>query len=364
VLGLAITVVAFIVIRTTIDAWYSQADAASPNRLVTRHAVSLNFFLPLAYESKIEAVDGVVEVSHASWFGSVYIEPSNFFPQFLIDHSTYFDMYPEFIVPPGQLEAFFTEKNAAIVGVKLADRFGWAPGDRIQMGGTIFPGTWEFVIRGIYTGARENTDENTFYCRWDYVDEELRRTTPTRGGYIGTYIIEIDDPLRAAEISRNIDALFENSASETRTETEEAFSLSFVAMGSSIVLGLQAISVLVIGVVMLVLGNTMAMTARERVSEYAVMKTLGFRPFHITGLVFGESLFMAALGWLAGFGLAVPTAKLISVALSSFFPIFTITVLTMGLAGAAAFTVGILAAVFPTLKAVRTRIVDGLRTID
>lgn len=364
ILGLAITVMAFVIIRTTIDAWYAQAEAASPNRLVTRHAVSLTFFMPIAYADKIAGIDGVESVASAGWFGGVYIEPANFFAQFAIDPDKYLDMYPEFVLPVDQREAFEKERNAAIVGRKLADRFGWSLGDRVQITGTIFPGDWDFVIRGIYAGAKENTDENTFFFRWDYLDERLRQESPGRAGYVGSFITRIADPAQAAVISEKVDAMFKNSQFETKTETEEAFNLSFVAMASSIVLGLKAISIMVVGVIMLVLGNTMAMTARERVSEYAVMKTLGFRPVHIVGLIFGESLFLAVVGGAFGLAIAYPIALLVKAALSSFFPVFGVQLLTLAYAAFAALVVGLLAAIFPTVKAVRTPIVDGLRIID
>lgn len=364
VAGLSIAVVAFVVIRTTIDAWYTQAEAASPDRLVTRHAVSLTFFLPLAYASRIEEVDGVNMVSHASWFGGIYVEPKNFFANFAVDHSTYLDLYPELLLGVEERAAFLGERNAAIVGRKLADRFSWQIGDRVVLTGTIFPGDWELVIRGIYTGARENTDESTMFFRWDFVDERLRQESPGRAGYVGTFIGRIDDPAQAAAVSEKIDALFLNSIAETKTETEEAFNLSFVAMASSIVLGLKAISILVIGIILLVLGNTMAMTARERVSEYAVMKTLGFRPVHIVGLIFGESLFIAAIGGGLGILLSFPLGAVVQLALSAFFPVYNIALNTLLMAAVAAFLVGLLAAIFPALKAVRTSIVDGLRIVD
>lgn len=364
ILGLAITVMAFVTIRTAIDAWYTQAEAASPNRLVTRHAVSLTFFMPVAYADKIAQLPGVESVATAGWFGAVYIEPANFFAQFAIDPAPYLDMYPEFILTPDQREAFLNERSAAIVGRKLADRFGWNIGDRVQLTGTIFPGDWDFRVRGIYTGAKENTDENTFFFHWDYLDERLRKESPGRAGYVGSFVIQIADPSQAAAISAGVDSLFKNSQYETKTETEEAFNLSFVAMASSIVLGLKAISIMVVGVIMLVLGNTMAMTARERVSEYAVMKTLGYRPVHIVGLIFGESLFMAMIGGGLGLAIAFPITLLIKVALSSFFPVFGIQLMTLVYAALSAVIVGLLAAIFPTVKAVRTPIVDGLRIVD
>jgi putative ABC transport system permease protein len=284
--------------------------------------------------------------------------------QFAVDHHNYFDLVPEIVVPPDQMDDFMKQRNAVIVGRKLADRFYWKVGDVVRLTGTVFPGEWDFVIRGIYTGAEENTDESMWLMRWDYVDERMRQEAPGRAGWIGSFLVQIDDPQQAAAISEKIDSYFANSQNETLTETEEAFNLSFVAMASSIVLGLKVISILVIGVILLVLGNTMAMTARERVSEYAVMKTLGFRPIHLIGLIFGESLFMAALGAVFGLLISAPVLFLIKTALETFFPVFAIQTWTLALAVTASLTVGILAAVFPAVKAIYTPIVDGLRIID
>ncbi|MFQ5453069.1 MAG: ABC transporter permease, partial [Candidatus Zixiibacteriota bacterium] len=163
VLGLAIAVMAFAIIRTSIDAWYAGAKASSPNRLVTHNRISIIFPLPLAYKEKILKIEGVTGISNVQWFGAVYIDPKNFFVQFAVDHATFFDLYPEYIIPPDQMEAFLKERNAVIVGRKLADRFGWSLGDRVTLTGTIFPGDWDFVIRGIYTGLEEITDESQWF---------------------------------------------------------------------------------------------------------------------------------------------------------------------------------------------------------
>jgi putative ABC transport system permease protein len=200
VLGMAIAVMAFAVIRTSIAAWYSGAEASSPDRLVTSNEVSIIFTLPVAYEQKIKNVAGVKSVSCGQWFGGYYVDPKNFFAKFAVNHHTYFDMYPEFLIDPQQKEQFFAERNAVIVGRKLADRFGWKIGDRINITGDIFPGQWDFILRGIYTGAEETTDETAFLFRWDYLDERMRAETPMRSGQVGWYIVQIDDPARAAEI--------------------------------------------------------------------------------------------------------------------------------------------------------------------
>ena len=364
IIGMAIAVMAFCVIRTAIEAWYAQAKAASPDRLVTINAISLTFDLPLAYEKKIADLPGVKSVSHAQWFGGVYVDPKNFFPQFMVEPKSYFAMYPEFIIPPDQFDAFVRERNAVIIGRKLADRFGWKIGDAVRLAGTIFPGDWDFVIRGIYTGAKDNTDEGTWFSNFSYLDERMRAESPGRAGRTGSFIVQINDPSQAASLSERIDALFKNSMAETKTQTEEAFSLSFVAMAGSIVSGLRIISILVIGIILLVLANTMAMTARERVSEYAVLKTLGFRPFHVIGLIFGESLFIACLGGALGILITVPSVWKMREALSDFLTTLPLPALTFVLAASAAIAVGLVAAVFPTIKAMRTSIVDGLRTID
>jgi putative ABC transport system permease protein len=282
----------------------------------------------------------------------------------MVEPKSYFAMYPEFVIPPDQFDTFVKERNAVIIGRKLADRFGWKVGDAVRLAGTIFPGDWDFVIRGIYTGARDNTDEGTWFSNFSYLDERMRAESPGRAGRTGSFIVQISDPSQSAALSERIDALFKNSMAETKTQTEEAFSLTFVAMAGSIVSGLRIISILVIGIILLVLANTMAMTARERVSEYAVLKTLGFRPFHVVGLIFGESLFIACLGGALGILITVPSIWKMREALSDFFTILPLPPLTFVLAGSAAIAVGLIAAIFPTIKALRMSIVDGLRTID
>jgi len=364
ILGVAIAVTAFCVIRSAVDAWYLNSSSASPDRLITRNAISLAFSLPVAYQEKIAKVAGVKAVSHSNWFGGTYVDASNFFPRFAVEHTTYFSMYPEYVIPPDQWEQFTKQRNAAIVGQRLADRFGWRLGDPIRLVGDIFPGDWDLVIRGIYTGAQDNTNESIFFFRYDYLDERLRKEIPVRAGQVGSFAVQISDPDRATEISRQIDALFANSLAETKTETEEAFRLGFVSMSAQIILGLKIISFLVIGVILLVLANTMAMSARERINEYALLKTLGFESLHIVGLVFGESLTIAVLGGILGIVLALPASWLLETGISNFLPKVPLTPLTLSLGVLAALSVGLLSAVFPAARAVRTSIIDGLRPVD
>ena len=364
ILGLALAVMAFGLIRTFINAWYAGAEGAQPNRLVTRHAVSIIFTLPLAYKDQLLKIEGVEDVTYAIWFGGVYIDPKNFFAQMGINHNNFFDLYPEFILPPAQLETFRQDRRGGIVGRRLMDRFGWKVGDRISLIGTIYPGNWDFIISGVYTGKEEYTDETIFLFRYDYVDEMMKEQAPGRVGQIGWYAVKIADPGRAAEIASLIDTHFANSPAETKTETEKEFQLSFIQMSGTIIIGLRIMSFLIIGVILMVLANTMAMTARERVSEYAFLRTLGFRQGHLIALILGESLLIAALGGLVGMALLLAVSNVVGTALSIYFPGFTADAFTYLLCLVSALIVGVISAVFPINRALRIKIVDGLRVVD
>ncbi len=364
ILGLALAVMAFGLIRTFINAWFASAQAAAPDRMITRHAVSLTFTLPIAYKEQLERIEGVEKVTFGNWFGGVYIDKKNFFPQYAVEHTTYFDIYPEFQVPADQFAAFRAERNAAIVGQKLADRYGWQIGDQITLTGTIYPGDWPFNIRGIYTGRDQGTDEASFFFRFDYIDERMKEEAPPRAGQVGWYALQVDDPSNMASIAKRVDSRFDNSWAETKTESEKEFMLSFVETGDAIIIGLRIISYLIIGVIMMVLINTMVMTGRERISEFAYMRTLGFRAVHIIGLILGESLVIAVSGGIFGMLLMIPLANVIGIGLSTFLPVFQISTWTFIASFAAAIIVGILAAIYPIQRALGVTIVDGLRVVD
>jgi putative ABC transport system permease protein len=363
ILGITIAILAFGLLRTVISAWYSGVEASSATRLITRNAVSLVFSLPLSYKDKIRQVPGVTIVSYGNWFGGIYIDEKNFIPNFSVDAKTYLDLYPEFILPEDQKKAFIRDRKACVAGRKVAEKFGWKVGDNIVLKGTIFPGTWEFVLRGIYHGARKTTDETQFFFHWDYVNETLKKTAPHRADMVGFYIVGVKNPDQAAEVSVAIDTLFKNSLAETLTETEKAFQLSFVTMSEAIVVVIQLVSFVVIIIIMAVMANTMAMTARERIGEYAIMKTLGFGARHIAGLVFGESLVIASIGCALGIVLTYPAAAWFSDAMGTYIPVFNVEHKTLYLDVAAALLVGLVAAVFPTWRAAQVKIADGLRRI-
>jgi len=360
--GMVVAVVAFGLLRTVVDAWYANSESASATRLVTRNAISLVFPLPLSYKPKIRAVEGVKSLSYANWFGGIYKEPKNFFPQFAIDAATYFDMYPEFVLKDDEKRDFLRDRRGAVVGRKLADTYGFKVGDSVTLKGTIFPGEWSFVVRAIYDGATKKTDQSQFFFHWDYLNETIKKKVPRRADQIGVYVIEANNADDMARIALAIDGQFKNSAAETMSETEKAFQLGFVAMTGAIVTAIRIVSYLVIFIIMAVMANTMAMTARERMAEYATLKALGFGPGYVASLIFGESILIALAGGLAGVLITLPVAAGFSKQMGTLFPVFEVSQTTIGLQLAAAFAVGLLAALLPARRAATVKIVEGLRS--
>lgn len=363
VLGVVIAILAFGLLRTVISAWYAGVEASSASRLVSRNAVSLVFPLPLSYREKIRQIEGVKGVSYGTWFGGIYIDEKNFFANYAMEPKTYLPMYPEIIIPPEQMAAFLRDRKGAVAGRKLIERFGWKIGDIVNLKGTIFPGNWDFVIRGIYRGRDNTVDETAFFFQWDYLNEALRKAGRSWTDQVGWYLIEIKDPHIAADVSQRIDKTFKNSLAETLTETEKAFQLSFISMSEAIVVAIQLVSFVIIFIIMAVVANTMAMTARERIREYAIFKTLGFGGIHISGLIFGESIFITMTGAAIGIFLTFPAAAIFGKELNQFFPIFNVERNTIYLDIIAAFAVALIAGIFPAWRAVHIRIADGLRRI-
>jgi putative ABC transport system permease protein len=363
VLGMAVAVLAFCLLRTVVAAWYSGVELSSPLRLVTRNSVSLLFPLPLSYLSKIQAIPGIRNVGYAYWFEGIYIDKKNFFPQFALSIPGYLEMYPEFIFPPDQKLALTKDRRGCAAGRKLAKRFGWRVGDAIELKGTYFQGEYRFILRAIYDGRDPNTDETQFFFHWDYLNETLKKTVPQIADQVGWYMIQVERPDLAPVVSQEIDAAFKNSLAETLTETEAAFNLSFVEMTSSILLAIRVVSWVVIGVILVVLANTMAMNARERLGEYAVLKTLGYRPRHLAGLIVGESLLLALVGGSLGLVLSFPMIKMFPKDVEQYFPGLFISQPTMILGLATALAVGVLAAVLPAWRAARVGIAEALRKV-
>jgi len=363
VLGITIAILAFGMLRTMVNAWYAGVEASSANRLVIRNAISLVFPLPLAYKDKIRQVSGVTLVSWGNWFGGIYIDEKNFFANFCVDARTYLEIYPEFILNPAEKKAFLADRKGFIAGRKLAARFGWKIGDTVTLKGTIFPGNWDFVMRGIYRGRDETIDESQFFFQWDYLNETVKQIAPSRADQVGFYMISVKRPDLSSEVALAIDRSFKNSLAETLTETEKAFNQGFIAMTGAIVTAIQMVSFVVILIILLVVANTMAMTTRERIGDYAIMKTLGFGGGSIAGMIFGEALVISLTGCLAGMVLTFPAAKAFGHTLSAYFPIFLVSDETIWFDLLFALLIAFFAAIIPARHAIRVGIADGLRRI-
>ncbi len=363
ILGVSIAILAFGLLRTVISAWYAGVEASSASRLVTRNSISLIFPLPLSYKDKIRQIEGVKLVSFGNWFGGIYIDEKNFFANYAVEPKSYLELYPEIVIPQEQKKTFFQDRKAAVAGRILIEKYGWKIGDIITLKGTIFPGNWDFVLRGIYTGRDKTVDESAFVFHWDYLNETLKKTMPLRADQVGWYMIGVTSPNLAAEVAVNIDKAFKNSLAETLTETEKAFQLSFISMSEAIVIAIKIVSFVVIFIILAVVANTMAMTARERIGEYAIFKTLGYGGWHIAILVFGESLFITMIGCALGIALTFPAADIFSSTLKTYFPVFNVARETIYMDIAASILVGMVAAIFPTWRAIKIRIADGLRRV-
>lgn len=364
IVGIAIAVMSFGLLRTVVTAWNAGVASSAADRLITRQSVSFIFPLPYAYRDQIGKVPGVAKVTWFNWFGGVYKDKTQFFARMACDPETLFDVYPEFVMDAEQLAVFKKERNSCIIGSGLAQTYNLKVGDAMEMDGDIYPGKWQFVVRGIYKPRDKATDVTQMFFHWQYLDERIRRDDPSRAGNMGWFAVKVNDPTQSASVSEQIDALFKNSRAETKTETERAFQQGFVAASGAVLTAINVMSFVIIGIIMLVLGNTMIMSARERTREYAVLKTLGFSGGHLIMFIAGESLVISFLGAVIGLALLVPmVSNFEQVMPKGFFPVFYIEPSTWVIAAAAAMLVGVAAAIVPIQRVLRTRIVDGLRFI-
>jgi putative ABC transport system permease protein len=366
ILGIAIAVMSFGFLRTIVTAWSSGVEASAANRMITRHSVSFIFPLPYAYRDQIARIPGVNLVSYANWFQGSYKDPAdfkNFFPRLAVDPETYFDIYPEFVLPPDQLATFQRERNSCVIGRKIERQYGLKLGDVMTIEGDIYPGRWDFIIRGIYRGKDASSDETQMFFHWNYLDERIKELQPSREGFIGWYILRVQNPADMPSVARAVDQMYLNSRAGTKTETEKEFQQGFVSMSSAIIRSLEVVSFIIIGIILLVLANTIVMASRERTKEYAVLKTIGFSSAHIIGLIGGESLLIAGMGGLIGLGLTFPVAGAFAGMFPTFFPVFKVEVMTILLAAIVATLAGVIAALFPTIRTLRTSIAEGLRAI-
>lgn len=362
IMSVAIAIFLFASLRAVLDGFTAVAEASSSTRIVTVRSTSMIFPMPSSHVEGIRSVSGVQDVTWANWFGGVYKDPQNFFAQFAIDAEGYMRMYPEILLTPEERQAFLEDRTGCIIGDGLARRFGFKTGDRItlQVGIPVY-GTkdFDFTVRGIYRSGGAAVDNQSMMFHWKYADE--RSVEP---GQVGWIVAQIANPDQAAQVSLTIDQKFANSPYETKTDTERAFQSSFIGMFGNLNLLLGSIGLAVVITTLFVAGNTMAMSVRERTTEIAVMRTLGYPSATIFLLVAGEGLMMSIVGGILG----VAAAKLlvnpeVLTAASTFMPLFGVNTknLLTGLGLSA--VIGALAAVIPATMASRLKIVDALRRV-
>jgi putative ABC transport system permease protein len=334
-------------------------EVAGADRLMMMHKVSLIQLLPIAYARQIQSTPGVTDVSHSTWFGGTYQNNANQFAAMAVEPEPHLRLYPEFKVPPDQVKAWLADRQSALVGRELANRYGWKIGDRVPLQGTIWEpkqgSTWYFNIAAIYDGE-ETVDRTQFFFRYDYLDENRRGAY----GMVGWYAIRIADPSRSAETSARLDGLFANSSAETKTTTEKAMLQGFANQVGDIGAIMIAITIAVLFSILLVAANTMAQSVRERTSELAVLKTLGFSDALVLGLVMAESLCMALVG--GGLGLLIAWFLVTRGGFTStFLPVFVLQGRDVAIGVALCALLGGLAGALPAAAAMRLRITDALR---
>ena len=359
-LSIVIAFVLFNYLAAVRVAFSMGVDVAGNDRLMLIHKVSFIQLLPESYQAQILSVDGVKAVTHSTWFGGGYQDPRNFFGQFAVEPEGYLNMYPEFLLPDDAKERWYRNRTGAVVGRSLADRFDWTVGDRIPLQGTIWRtqdgDTWEFTIEGIYDGVEQGTDTTQFLFHYDYLAE----ANSLGRGFVGWYMIRIDDPNRAVAIGDAIDERFANSPFETATSTEQAFVQAFASQIGDIGTMMTAIMVAVLFTILLVSANTMGQSVRERTSELAVLKTLGFTNRGVLSLVLVESVLLAVVGGTIGMGLSWlviqqgdPTGGLL--------PAFFVPPRDLVIGAGLILFLGMASGIVPGVQAVRLRIVDALR---
>jgi putative ABC transport system permease protein len=357
----AVALFLFVFLAVVRDAFNRGADVAGADRLVIINRTSIINLIPLSYKDKILRIPGVKYITHNNWFGGIYKDEKNFFPQFVIDPENQRQVFPELIVPDDQWAAFVKDREGAIVGARTMERFHWKIGDRIPIKTTLYGGgSWEFNIDGVYHGKRPQDDETQFWFQWDYFEERIPQGVK---GQIGWYVLRVDNPDDSPRIAKAIDDEFDNSPNETKTETESAFAANWVKQFGNIQFLIVTIGIVVFFTLLLVTGNTMAISVRERTGELAVFKAIGFSDRMVLFFVLAESLVIALFGGLLGMLSAVLLIPALGKALSGMLPSMVLSTSMLGFGLITAVLVGLASGLLPGLNAMHMRVINALRRV-
>ncbi len=361
-LSVAIAVFLFASLRAVLDGLNAGTAGSSSTRIVTIRSTSLIFSMPESHLNRIRNTEGVTDITYANWFGGIYKDPRNFFAQFAVDPESYLRMYPEVLLSAEERAAFLNDRTGCIVGNGLAETYGFKIGDKIvlQVGIPVYGDQdFDFTVRGIYRAGGTAVDNQSMLFNWKYADERALQK-----GQIGWFVVKIDNPDRAAAISSAIDQQFANTPYETKTDTEAQFQSSFASMFGNISLLLGSIAVAVVVTTLFVAANTMAMSVRERTTEIAVMRTLGYPSQIIFFLIAGEGLLISVLGGVLGAGLAWLIVNGQALGLSGgFVPVFGVSARNAGVGVLISIGIGLVAGLIPAVLASRLKIIDALRRV-
>jgi len=366
VAGITFALIAFLAVRTVVTSWEGAVDYAAKDRLGTRHKVTFVMQLPRKYVDDIRNVPGVKAATWANWFGAK--NPNNekeFFANMAVDVPTFLEVYDEIKLDPDEIAAWKSNKRGAIIGDVLARKFGWKVGQKITLMGTIFPGDWEFEISGIYQATARSVDRSSLFFHWEYLNDSLR---PEDKDHVGWVASRVDDPKKVPQIAKTIDKMFDERDTQTVTMSEKAMQQSFLGMFSTILKALNVVSVVILLIMMLIIGNTIAMGVRERTNEYGMMRAIGFQPGHIAGFVLGESAFVGLLGGAIGLGLGVMFVNFgigafLEENMGGMFPFFRVAPVTAMIAVGGAVVLGAVAGLLPATRAARLDVVQSIRKI-
>lgn len=366
VAGVAVAIVAFVLLRTVVYSWNIAGEVAAKDRIATRHKVSFVIALPKRYLTSIRETDGVKSATWMNWFGGKDPRnPDQFFANFLVDPKSFLEVYDEVELPPEQKQAWFEDRQGAIVGSSLAKSLNLKVGDNFTLQGTIFSGDWPLHIVGIYTSARKSFDQSSMIFHWDYVNQSL---PPQRQDQIGWVVSRVDDAGRGPAVAAQIDKVFDEYDNQTLTMSERAMNLSFLGMFSAILKAIDIVSVIIMLILVMILANTIAMGVRERTTEYGALRALGFSPGHVRFFIIGESTFVGLCAGLLGVGLAVPLvnggmSRFIEENMGGMFPYFRIDAGTVALALGMAVALGLIAGLVPAMQAGKLTVVNALRRV-
>lgn len=368
VAGVAVAIITFLLLRTVVFAWTAAADFAAKDRVVTRHKVTFIMTLPYNYAQVARQVPGVKTSTFANWFGGK--DPKHdkeFFGSMAGDTETFFSVYDDMAVPPDQLDAWKHDPQGAVVGDVIAKKMGWKIGDKIILESPIYPkqGDWEFTISGIYAAKSKAVDRSSFIFHWKYLNDSI---PAVRQNQIGWIVSRVTVPTQAAAIGVAIDKVFDEKDVQTLSQDERAFNASFLASISAVLSAIDIVSVVILVIMALVLGNTIAMGVRERTNEYGVLKALGFSNAHVVMFIVVESLVIGVCGGALGLALGYPfvengVGRFLEENMGAFFPFFRIDPKVSALAMLLAVLLAAVASVFPALAAARLKTVDALKRV-